>query len=151
MLVRWSDQDNPIDWVPQTTNQAGEQHLSNGSYIVTAINARGEILVWSDAAIFSMQYVGPPYVWSFTQLMDNISIASPNAAITLNGVTYWMGSDKFYEYSGRVETLPCTLKQYVFSNLNYDQHHGAVKLSWVRVEFVQNMNCGKTIRKLENL
>lgn len=121
MLVRWSDQENPYQWVPDVTNQAGEFRLSNGSYIVEAKATRQEILVWTDSAIYSMQYLGPPYVWGFNILMDNISIMSPNAAITINNVTYWMGTDKFYMYSGRVETLPCSLRQYIFADLNKDQ------------------------------
>jgi len=121
LLVRWSDQENPYDWVPTALNQSGEQRLTNGSYIMCAKNTRQEILVWTDAAIFSMQYLGPPYIWGFTLLQDNISIMSPNAAITINNVTYWMGKDKFFMYSGRVETLPCSLRQFVFQNLNADQ------------------------------
>jgi hypothetical protein len=121
LLVRWSDQGNPFEWVPEITNQAGENRLSNGSYIVTSLNTRQEILIWTDAALISMQYLGPPFVWGFTLLMDNLSIASSNAAITVNNVTYWMGTDKFYMYSGRVETLPCSLRQFVFQNINKDQ------------------------------
>ena len=121
MLVRWSDQENPYQWVPEVTNQAGEFRLSHGSYIMTFINTRQEVLVWSDSAIYSMQYLGPPYVWGFQVLMDNISIISPNSAITINNVTYWMGTDKFYMYSGRVETLPCSLRQYIFNDINKDQ------------------------------
>ena len=121
LLVRWSDADNPFEWVPSTTNQAGETRLSYGSYIVTSADTRQEILVWTDAAIFSMQYLGPPYVWSVNLLLDNISIASPNAAFTVNNVTYWMGVDKFYIYSGRVETLQCALRQFIFTNINTDQ------------------------------
>ena len=121
MLVRWSDQENPYEWVPAVTNQSGEFRLSNGSYIMSAKATRQEILVWTDSAIYSMQYLGPPYVWGFQILMDNISIISPNAAITINNVTYWMGSDKFYMYSGRVETLPCALRQYIFADINKDQ------------------------------
>jgi hypothetical protein len=118
MLVRWSDQENVYDWVPSSTNQAGEQRLSNGSYIMTARASRQEILIWTDAAFFSMQYLGPPYVWGFNLLMDNTSIAGPEAAITVNNMTFWMGVDKFYMYSGRVETLPCSLRQYIFGNIN---------------------------------
>jgi hypothetical protein len=121
LLIRWSDADNPFEWVPSTTNQSGETRLSYGSYIVTSTDTRQEILVWTDAAIFSMQYLGPPYVWSVNLLLDNISIASPNAAFTVNNVTYWMGVDKFYVYSGRVETLPCALRQFIFTNINTDQ------------------------------
>jgi hypothetical protein len=122
MLVRWSDADNAYDWVPSATNQSGEQLLSHGSFIQCAVDTRQEILIWTDAALFSMQYLGPPYVWGINLMMDNISIISPNAAITVNNVTYWMGVDKFYMYSGRVETLPCTLRQYVYTDLNTSQY-----------------------------
>jgi len=121
MLVRWSDQENPYEWVPAVTNQSGEFRLSNGSFIMGARATRQEILVWTDAAIYSMQYLGPPYVWGFQILMDNISVMSPNSMITINNVTYWMGVDKFYMYSGRVETLPCSLWQYIFEDVNRDQ------------------------------
>ena len=121
MLVRWSDQENPYEWVPQVTNQAGEFRLSNGSFIMQARATRQEILVWTDSALYSMQYLGPPYVWGFNILMDNISVMSPNSMITINNVTYWMGVDKFYMYSGRVETLPCSLWQYIFNDINKDQ------------------------------
>ena len=121
MLVRWSDQENPYEWVPAVTNQSGEFRLSAGSFIMGARNTRQEILVWTDAAIYSMQYLGPPYVWGFQILMDNISVMSPNSMITINNVTYWMGVDKFYMYSGRVETLPCSLWQYIFEDVNREQ------------------------------
>lgn len=121
MLVRWSDQENPYEWVPSVTNQSGEYRLSHGSYLVTTINTRQEILVFTDSTIYSQQYLGPPYVWGFQVLMDNISIMGPNTVITVNNVTYWMGTDKFYMYSGRVETLPCSLRQYVFNDINKDQ------------------------------
>ncbi len=121
MLVRWSDQENPYDWVPSATNQSGEFRLSNGSYIMGARATRQEILVWTDSCLYSMQYLGPPYVWGFNILMDNISVMSPNSMITVNNVTYWMGADKFYMYSGRVETLPCSLRQYIFADINKDQ------------------------------
>jgi protein involved in ribonucleotide reduction len=121
MLVRWSDQANPYQWVPDLTNQSGEFRLSNGSYIMQAQATRQEILVWTDSCIYSMQYLGPPYVWKFEVLMDNISVMSPNSMITINNVTYWMGVDKFYMYSGRVETLPCSLRQYIFNDINQDQ------------------------------
>lgn len=121
LLVRWSDQENPYEWIPAATNQSGEFKLSNGSFIVTAEATRQEILVWTDSAIYSMQYLGPPYIWGFQILMDNISIMGPNAAVTVNNITYWMGADKFFMYSGRVETLPCSLWQYIFDDINKDQ------------------------------
>lgn len=122
LLVRWSAQESYTDWTPDATNQAGSFRLSHGSEIITALQTRQEIVVWTDAALYSMQYLGPPYIWGFTLLADNLSIISPNAVSTAAGVTYWMGVDKFYSYSGRVETLPCSLRQYVFGDINKGQH-----------------------------
>jgi hypothetical protein len=121
MVVRWSDQANPEQWVPQLTNQSGEYTLTNGSYIMQAQATRQEILVWTDSCLYSMQYLGAPYVWGFQVLMDNITVISPNSMVTVNNVTYWMGQEKFYIYSGRVETLPCALRQYVFDDINQNQ------------------------------
>ena len=121
MLIRWSDQEDYTQWTPAITNQAGSFTLSDGSQIVTAMQARQEILVWTDSALYSMQYLGAPYVWGFQILADNLSIASQNAVATANNVTYWMGVDKFYMYSGRVETLPCTLRSYVYNDINIAQ------------------------------
>ena len=121
MLVRWSDQEDYTQWTPSVTNQAGSYTLSHGSQIITAMQARQEILVWTDAAIYSMQYLGAPYVWGFQILGDNLSIVGPNAVATANNITYWMGVDKFYMYSGRVETLPCTLRSYVYNDINLSQ------------------------------
>jgi hypothetical protein len=121
LLVRWSDQEDPFMWVPDATNQSGEYRLNIGSSIILARSTRQEILVWSDSAIYSMQYLGPPYVWGFQLLQDNITVMSPNAAVTINNVTYWMGADKFFSYTGRVETLPCSLWQFVFDDINKDQ------------------------------
>ena len=121
LLIRWSDQESFATWLPAITNQAGSYRLSHGSQIITAIQTRQEILVLTDSAIYSMQYLGPPYVWSFQILGDNISIAGPNAIATANNITYWMGTDKFYMYSGRVQTLPSTLREYVYNDINLDQ------------------------------
>jgi hypothetical protein len=121
MLVRWSDQESIWTWTPAVTNQAGDYRLSHGSSIITAQQTRQEILVFTDSAIYSMQYLGPPYVWSFQILGDNISIVGPNAVASASNITYWMGLDKFYMYSGRVETLPSTLREYVFTDINIAQ------------------------------
>ena len=121
MLVRWSDQENPYEWVPAATNQSGEFRLNNGSYILAARNTRQEILIWTDSALYSMQYLGPPYVWGFNIIQDNVTLIGPNGAITANNITYWMGSDKFYFYDGRVQTLPCSLRTFVYNRLNKDQ------------------------------
>ena len=123
LLVRWCDQANAYQWIPEQTNQAGEYTLSNGSFIMGARATRQEILVWTDSAIYSMQYIGAPYVWGFQILMDNISVMGPNSMITVNNITYWMGKDRFYMYDGTVKTLPCSLKQYVFDDINLDQSY----------------------------
>jgi hypothetical protein len=123
MLVRWSGQEDFNTWTPAITNQAGDYQLSRGSEIITAQQTRQEVLVFTDAAVYSMQYLGPPYVWGFQIMGDNISIAGPNVVATANNVTYWMGTDKFYMYSGRVETLPCALRQYVYDDINMVQSY----------------------------
>ena len=121
MLLRWSDQESVTDWTPAATNQAGSLLLSRGSEIVTAIQTRQEIVVFTDAALYSFQYLGPPTVWGSQLLGDNISIASQNAAALASGVIYWMGTDKFYKYDGRVQTLVCDLRQFVYGDINLDQ------------------------------
>ncbi len=121
MLIRWTAQESYTDWTPTATNQAGSYRLSHGSLIVGALQTRQEINIWTDAAIYAMQYLGPPFVWGFTLLADNISIASQNAMATAAGVVYWMGVDKFYIYSGRVETLPCSVRTYIFNDINKEQ------------------------------
>jgi hypothetical protein len=123
LQVRWSDQNSLAVWQPLITNQAGGVRLSHGSTIITAIQTRQEILVLTDSAIYSFQYLGAPYVWGNQILGDNISIASPNAVSVVNNVTYWMGTDKFYMYSGRVETLPCALRQYIYGNINLQESY----------------------------
>jgi len=122
MLIRWSDQEDAVQWTPSITNQAGSVRLSHGSRIVTAMQSRQEILVWTDASVYSLQYLGPPYVWSSQLLADNISIVGPNATALASGVTYWMGVDKFYKYDGRTQTLRCDLREYVFSDINQAQY-----------------------------
>jgi len=121
MLVRWSDQDNPFNWTPTATNQAGSIRLSHGSEIITTVQTRQEIVVFTDSSLYSFQYLGPPYVWGTQLLGDNISIAGPNAAVIASGVVYWMGIDKFYSYDGRVQTLNCDLRRFIFQNFNQNQ------------------------------
>jgi len=105
MLIRWSNQDDPYNWTPNATNQAGSVRLSHGSEIVTAIQTRQEVVVITDSALYSLQYLGPPYVWSSQLLGDNISIISPNAIAIGSGIVYWMGVDKFYTYDVRYKHL----------------------------------------------
>jgi len=121
MLVRWSDQESVTEWVPAATNQAGSIRLSHGSLITSVLQARQEILVWTDAAVYSLQYLGPPGVWKTQLLSDNISVASLNATAYASGVSYWMGTDKFYKYDGTVQTLRCDLRQYVYGDINKAQ------------------------------
>ena len=122
MLIRWSDQQSTVVWYPDITNQAGSVRLSHGSQIVTAIQTRQEIVVFTDAALYSLQYLGPPYVWGVQLLSENTTIIGPNAAVLASGVIYWMGIDKFYMYDGRVQTLSCDLRRFVFQDMNYYQN-----------------------------
>jgi len=118
MLIRWSDQEDPLTWTPAITNQAGSLQLSHGSSIITAVQSRQEIVVFTDSSIYSYQYVGPPFVWTAQLIADNVSIVGPNAAVIASGAIYWMGIDKFYKYDGRVQTLNCDLRRHVFSDFN---------------------------------
>lgn len=118
MLIRWSDQENAVNWEPSATSQAGSIPLSRGSEIITAIQSRQEILVWTDAALYSLQFLGAPDVWGAQLMGDNISIVGENSVAFSNGVAYWMGVDKFYVYNGRVQTLRCDLRQYIFGDIN---------------------------------
>lgn len=121
MLIRWGNQESVTDFVPAATNQAGSLRLSHGSQIISELQTRQEILVWTDSALYSLQYLGPPFVWGSQLLGDNISIVGPNATAVASGVVYWMGVDKFYTYNGRVQTLRCDLRRYVFSDINVSQ------------------------------
>jgi hypothetical protein len=122
MLIRWSDQESLTVWEPAATNQASFLRLSHGSEIISAIQSRQEIIVFTDSSVYSLQYLGAPYVWSSQLLGDNISIYSQNAAVLASGVVYWMGVDKFYMYDGRVQTLNCDLRRFVFGNINKSQN-----------------------------
>ena len=121
LLIRWSDQANAAQWTPGATNQAGDIKLSKGSQIVTALQSRQEVLVWTDAAMYALQYLGGALVWGSQLLGENISIASQNSAAYSDGVAYWMGRDSFYMYDGRVKNLRCDLKRYIFNDFNFDQ------------------------------
>lgn len=123
MLIRWSDQEDAWNWAPQPTNQAGSVRLSHGSEISTALQTRQEILVWTDVALYSLQYVGAPVVWQTQLMADNISIMGPNATATAAGKAYWMGKDKFYFYDGTVQTLKCDLRRYIFDDINQEQSY----------------------------
>lgn len=121
MLIRWSDQESAVNWTPAATNQAGSLLLSHGSKIITILQSRQEILVWTDSSLYSLQYLGPPIVWGSQLLSDNVSIIGPNATAFASGAAYWMGVDKFYKYDGRTQTLRCDLRQYIYSDINLSQ------------------------------
>ena len=121
MLIRWADQDTPADWTPTQTNTAGDLRVSRGSRIVRGLPTRQEILIWTDTNLYTLQFLGTTDVFALQEYADNISIMSPRAVGSAANVTYWMGQDKFYAYTGRVETLPCTLRNHVFNNFNTNQ------------------------------
>jgi hypothetical protein len=121
LLIRWATQDQPNVWTPLTTNTSGFLRVSRGSAIVCAVATRQEILVYTEGTLNSLQFTGTIDVFSLQELSDNISIISPRCVVTVNNTAYWMGHDKFYAYGGRVETLPCTLRNHVFENFNYNQ------------------------------
>lgn len=121
LLIRWADQDTPGDWTPSVTNSAGDIRVSRGSRIIRAMATRQEILVWTDTHLFTLQFTGTTDVFSLQEYADNISVVSPRSMTTAANITYWMGQDKFYAYTGRVETLPCTLRNHVFTNINLAQ------------------------------
>jgi hypothetical protein len=122
MLIRWSDQEDPYTWTPAVTNQAGSLRLSHGSSIITAVQTRQEIVVFTNQSLYSLQYLGPPFVWGSQLLGDNISIMGPNAVTLASGIVYWMGREKFYMYDGRVQTLNCDLRKYIFQDINLLQN-----------------------------
>jgi len=121
LLIRWSNQDEPANFTPLVTNSAGFIKVSRGDAIIRAIPTRQEILVFTNATLNSLQFLGTTDVFGLQELSDNISIASPRAVTTVSSQAFWMGTDKFYHYSGRVDTLPCTLRNHVFENINFDQ------------------------------
>jgi hypothetical protein len=121
LLIRWADQDNPFQWQVSATTSAGFVRVSRGSRIVRALPTRQEILVWTESHLFSLQFLGTTDVFGLQELADNISIISPRSVVTANNITFWMGKEKFYAYSGRVETVPTTVRQYVFEDLDFNQ------------------------------
>lgn len=136
MLIRWSDQESVTEWSPAITNQAGSLRLSHGSKIITALQSRQEILVWTDSSLYNLQYLGPPYVWGNQLLSDNVSIAGPNAMAVAAGVVYWMGVDKFYKYDGQVQTLRCDLLRFIYTDINplqYDQVYASTNEGFTEI------------------
>jgi hypothetical protein len=129
LLIRWSSQDDAFFWTPGNVetpagvlSSAGFLRVPNGSRIICGLRTRQETLVWTTSSLYSLQYIGQiDNIFQLQEMADNISIASPRAKVTVNNITYWMGIDKFYVYSGRVDTLPCTLRNHVFKNINFEQ------------------------------
>jgi hypothetical protein len=121
LLIRFSDQEDPTTWDPTATNTAGDLRISNGSEIIAAIETRQQILVWTDVSLHAMQFLGPPFTFGIDQISENTTIMSPNSAVAIDDLVFWMGVNQFYSYSGRVEPLPCSVKQFVFNDFNLGQ------------------------------
>lgn len=121
LLVRWASSEDYQDWRPLSTNSAGDFRLEQGSQIVGAVKTRQEILIFTDTAVYTMQYVGFPYVFSFNLLASHISLMSPNSVAVANNIVFWMGRDKFYVFDGQVRALPSTLRSFVYDNINVEQ------------------------------
>tara|TARA_R110000744_G_scaffold50717_6_gene109540 strand:- start:732 stop:2579 length:1848 start_codon:yes stop_codon:yes gene_type:complete len=129
MLVRWSDQDDRTNWVPSISSTAGEVVLTDGTKIIGGIRAKNGINVWTDNALWLMQFVGPPFTFSFQQSGTNCGLIGPHAGIDYNGITYWMGYDNFYRNTGQVEVIPCTVRRYIFDDINasyYDKVYAGI-------------------------
>jgi hypothetical protein len=123
LLVRWSTEEDAYDWEPRRDNSAGGQRLSLGSYIISGLRTRQEILIWTDLGLWSMKYIGIPYVFGFDVIAEGLSIIGPNASVNAGNMLFWMDRGIFYAYSGQVQELPCTVKDFVFSDLNYTQEY----------------------------
>jgi len=121
LLIRFSDQENPLVWSAQATNTAGDLRLGTGSEIITAVETRQQILVFTDRSLHAMQYLGPPYTFGISLISENVTIASPLSAIAVDDMVYWMGDEDFYMYSGQVQKLPCSVRSYVFGDFNRSQ------------------------------
>jgi hypothetical protein len=130
LLIRFSSQESVVDWTPTATNTSGDLRLSKGSEIITAVQTSRQILVWTDQSLYSMQFLGPPFTFGVSMLADNIRIAGPNAAIAVNDIVFWMGQENFYAYDGRIQVLPCSVRDYVFNDMNNQQsfkfHSGSI-------------------------
>jgi hypothetical protein len=121
LAIRFSSQESLTDWQSTATNTAGELRLGSGSEIVRALETRQQILVFTDTTLYSMQFLGPPFTFGVSTLSENLTIAGPNAAIAVDDNVFWMGRSEFYAYSGAVQRLPCTVRDFVFSDLNESQ------------------------------
>jgi hypothetical protein len=118
MLVRWSDQEDFNNWTPSATTTSGEVVLAEGTRIIGAIRSRNAINIWTDKALYTQAFVGPPFIFNFTQVGSNCGLIGPHAAIDYDGVSFWMGDNNFYAFDGRVQTLPCTIRRKLFDDFN---------------------------------
>ena len=118
MFIRWSHQETTNTWTPTATNTAGSQRLTDGNQINAAVRSRGAILIFTDTALYQMQFIGPPFTFGFKQLGSNCGAVGINAAIDISGKTYWMGSDSFFTFDGAVKKIPCSVQDYVFDDIN---------------------------------
>ena len=121
LLIRFSSQEDPFDWTPTTTNTAGDLRLGSGSYIVRAVETKREILVFTETALYSMQFIGPPYTFGIQMISNNISVNGYNTTVAIEDTVFWMGDTEFYVYTGKTDSLLCPLKDYVFNDLNYSE------------------------------
>ena len=121
LLIRFSDQENPLVWTAQPTNTAGDLRIGTGSEIIAAVETRQQILVFTDRSLHAMQYLGPPFTFGISLISENITIASPLSAIAVDDSVYWMGEEEFYVYTGQVQKLPCSVRSYVFGDFNTSQ------------------------------
>ena len=121
LLIRFSDQESITDWAATATNTAGDLRLGSGSEIITAVETRQQVLVFTDVSLHAMQFLGPPFTFGINTVSENITIASPLSAIAIEDQVYWMGAEEFYVYAGNVQRLPCSVRDYVFSDINTDQ------------------------------
>ena len=121
MTVRWSNQEDMSNWTPSVSSTSGETILTDGTRIVGGVRSKNAITIWTDNSLWQMQYVGPPFTFSFRQLGTNCGMIGPHAGIDYSGVPIWMGYENFYAFDGQVRNLPSTIRRYVFDNLNVDQ------------------------------
>ena len=121
LLVRFSSQENPFFWTPSATNTAGDLRIGSGSEIVTAVKTRRETIVLTDTSVHSMQFIGPPFTFGINQLASAITVRGFNSAVAVGDSVFWMGYDRFYIYDGRVQVIPCSVRDHVFKNFNETQ------------------------------
>jgi len=123
MFIAWSDQENAAEWEPKSTNTAGSFRLSAGSSIVGAVRARQETLVWTDTSLYSMTFVGQPFTFATNLVNEGVGLIGPNAAINTPKGVFWMDKKGFYNYTGQINDVPCSVQNYVFSDFEEGQSY----------------------------